>query len=111
MPLLSGASNVMGIHFSTGDEMDVAVVVALLCAQIQYGIERVERTLPHLYQLAQGGTAVGTGLNTKKVHMERQRPNPETYTFKHVGHASLYIWLLRLAGARRSPRSPEGDTP
>lgn len=23
-------------------------------------------TLPHLYQLAQGGTAVGTGLNAKK---------------------------------------------
>lgn len=35
-------------------------------AQVKYGIERVERTLPHLYQLAQGGTAVGTGLNTKK---------------------------------------------
>jgi fumarate hydratase class II len=32
--------------------------------QIEYGIERVEQTLPRLYQLAQGGTAVGTGLNT-----------------------------------------------
>ncbi|KAI9364455.1 fumarate hydratase precursor rhizopus oryzae [Zopfochytrium polystomum] len=34
--------------------------------QISYGIERVEATLPRLYNLAQGGTAVGTGLNTKK---------------------------------------------
>ncbi|OLL26456.1 Fumarate hydratase, mitochondrial [Neolecta irregularis DAH-3] len=34
--------------------------------QIQYGIERVESTLPRLKRLAQGGTAVGTGLNTKK---------------------------------------------
>ncbi len=34
--------------------------------QIANGIKRVEVTLPHLYQLAQGGTAVGTGLNTKK---------------------------------------------
>ena len=33
--------------------------------QIEYGIARVEGTLPRLYQLAQGGTAVGTGLNTK----------------------------------------------
>jgi fumarate hydratase class II len=33
--------------------------------QIQLGIERVKATLPHLYFLAQGGTAVGTGLNTK----------------------------------------------
>ncbi|EGG15369.1 fumarate hydratase [Cavenderia fasciculata] len=32
--------------------------------QIEYGILRVEATLPRLYQLAQGGTAVGTGLNT-----------------------------------------------
>lgn len=32
--------------------------------QLAYGIERVEQTLPRLYQLAQGGTAVGTGLNT-----------------------------------------------
>ncbi|MCO5612805.1 hypothetical protein L7F22_067076 [Adiantum nelumboides] len=34
--------------------------------QVKYGIERVKGTLPRLYQLAQGGTAVGTGLNTKK---------------------------------------------
>jgi fumarate hydratase class II len=33
---------------------------------VEYGIARVEGTLPRLYQLAQGGTAVGTGLNTKK---------------------------------------------
>lgn len=34
--------------------------------QIAYGIERIRATLPRLYQLAQGGTAVGTGINTKK---------------------------------------------
>ncbi|GMI74016.1 FUMARASE 2 [Hibiscus trionum] len=34
--------------------------------QVKYGIDRVSATLPRLYQLAQGGTAVGTGLNTKK---------------------------------------------
>ncbi|WP_250451985.1 class II fumarate hydratase [Caballeronia sp. ATUFL_M2_KS44] len=32
-------------------------------AQLDQGIRHVEATLPHLYQLAQGGTAVGTGLN------------------------------------------------
>jgi fumarate hydratase, class II len=32
-------------------------------AQIDQSIRHVEATLPHLYQLAQGGTAVGTGLN------------------------------------------------
>jgi len=34
--------------------------------QIKYGIERVKATLPRLSQLAQGGTAVGTGINCKK---------------------------------------------
>ncbi|KAJ1981025.1 hypothetical protein H4R34_002240 [Dimargaris verticillata] len=34
--------------------------------QLTYGIERVKDTLPRLCNLAQGGTAVGTGLNTRK---------------------------------------------
>jgi fumarate hydratase class II len=34
--------------------------------QVAKGIQRIERTLPNLYELAQGGTAVGTGLNTRK---------------------------------------------
>ncbi len=33
--------------------------------QIEYGIERVEATLHRLYALAQGGTAVGTGINSR----------------------------------------------
>lgn len=33
--------------------------------QIAYGIERVRSCLPRLMELAQGGTAVGTGLNAK----------------------------------------------
>ncbi|MBX9786068.1 MAG: class II fumarate hydratase [Alphaproteobacteria bacterium] len=31
--------------------------------QVKMGIQRIKNTLPHLYELAQGGTAVGTGLN------------------------------------------------
>ena len=34
--------------------------------QVRKGIERVEAALDDIYELAQGGTAVGTGLNTKK---------------------------------------------
>jgi len=34
--------------------------------QIKQGIARIEATVPQLYELAQGGTAVGTGLNAKK---------------------------------------------
>jgi len=34
--------------------------------QIRNGIERIKMALPGIYELAQGGTAVGTGLNTDK---------------------------------------------
>ncbi|SDE17866.1 fumarase, class II [Paracoccus isoporae] len=34
--------------------------------QVRMGIERVKMCLPQIYELAQGGTAVGTGLNTSK---------------------------------------------
>ncbi|KAJ2920302.1 hypothetical protein MD484_g13, partial [Candolleomyces efflorescens] len=34
--------------------------------QVSNGIERIKAVLPRLSMLAQGGTAVGTGLNTKK---------------------------------------------
>merc|ERR1719466_281649 len=33
--------------------------------QLAFGIDRVQATLPRLYMLAAGGTAVGTGLNTR----------------------------------------------
>ena len=34
--------------------------------QVRQGIDRVKAALPAIYELAQGGTAVGTGLNTQK---------------------------------------------
>jgi fumarate hydratase, class II len=35
-------------------------------AQVEHGIKAISNTLPHLAELALGGTAVGTGLNTPK---------------------------------------------
>jgi fumarate hydratase class II len=40
-------------------------------AQLEYGIQRVRGTLPGVYELALGGTAVGTGLNTHPEFAER----------------------------------------
>ena len=37
--------------------------------QINNGIERIKGTLPKLMELAQGGTAVGTGLNLSLIHI------------------------------------------
>ena len=39
--------------------------------QVSYGIERAERTLPRLYELALGGTAVGTGINSHPEYADR----------------------------------------
>jgi fumarate hydratase class II len=39
--------------------------------QVAYGMQRVEGVLPRLYELALGGTAVGTGLNTHPEYADR----------------------------------------
>ena len=39
--------------------------------QIEYGIARIEATLPRVMELAQGGTAVGTGINSKEGFAEK----------------------------------------
>src|SRR5690625_3133789 len=39
--------------------------------QIELGIERIERALPSIYELALGGTAVGTGLNCPPGFVEK----------------------------------------
>lgn len=43
--------------------------------QLKNGIERIESTLPRIYQLAAGGTAVGTGLNTRVGFAEKVAEN------------------------------------
>ena len=48
--------------------------------QVAYGIARVESTLPRLYELALGGTAVGTGLNTHPEYAVRVAEKIRTYT-------------------------------
>ncbi|ALC45216.1 CG6140, partial [Drosophila busckii] len=39
--------------------------------QLTNSLERIDAVLPHVYQLALGGTAVGTGLNTRKGFAEK----------------------------------------
>lgn len=48
--------------------------------QIEYGIERVKACLPRLMQLAQGGTAVGTGINSKVGFAEKFADNVSDIT-------------------------------
>lgn len=48
--------------------------------QVKNGIDRVHATQPRLYELAAGGTAVGTGLNTKKGFAEAIAAEIAKYT-------------------------------
>ncbi len=40
-------------------------------SQLEHGIKALENTLPHVAELALGGTAVGTGINTPKGYSEK----------------------------------------
>ena len=51
-------------------------------AQIEYGIKAIENSLPHLAELALGGTAVGTGINTPDGYPERVA----AYIAEFTGH-------------------------
>ncbi|HKT15336.1 MAG TPA: class II fumarate hydratase [Allosphingosinicella sp.] len=51
-------------HLQDATPLTVGQEFSGYAAQIQDGIARVEAVLPRLQRLAQGGTAVGTGLNT-----------------------------------------------
>lgn len=53
-------------HLQDATPLTLGQEFSAYVTQIQKGKDRIERTLPNLYELAQGGTAVGTGLNTRK---------------------------------------------
>lgn len=51
-------------HLMDATPLTLAQEFSGYVTQVKNGIERVESVLKHVYQLALGGTAVGTGLNT-----------------------------------------------
>jgi fumarate hydratase, class II len=102
--------------------------------QVELGIARVEATLPGLYALAQGGTAVGTGLNTHSEFAERfaakvmeltalpfttavnkfeALASHDALVFTHGAFASLTTGLFKIANDIRlmgsGPRSGLGE--
>lgn len=75
-------------------------------AQVEHSIQRIQNTLPRLYELALGGTAVGTGLNThpefaaqaaEKIAQETQLPF-QTAKNKFAALAS-HDTLVEVSGA------------
>ena len=58
-------------HTQDATPLTLGQEVSGYAAQVENGIARIEAVLPGLYHLAQGGTAVGTGLNAPEGFAEK----------------------------------------
>jgi len=57
-------------HFMDATPITVGQELSGYVAQLDYGLRAIRNTLPHLSELALGGTAVGTGINTPDHYAE-----------------------------------------
>jgi fumarate hydratase class II len=57
-------------HFMDATPVTVGQELSGFVAQLDYGIKAIKNTLAHISELALGGTAVGTGLNTPMGYQE-----------------------------------------
>lgn len=58
-------------HFMDATPLTLGQEFSGYVSQLDHGLIALENTLPHLSELALGGTAVGTGLNTPKGYSKR----------------------------------------
>lgn len=57
-------------HFQDATPLTLGQEISGYVSQLDHGIRAIKNTLPHLSELALGGTAVGTGLNTPPGYSE-----------------------------------------
>ncbi len=57
-------------HFMDATPITVGQELSGYVAQLEHGLKAIKNTLPHLSELALGGTAVGTGINTPENYAE-----------------------------------------
>jgi fumarate hydratase class II len=57
-------------HFMDATPLTVGQEFSGYASQLKHGLKAIENTLAHLSELALGGTAVGTGINTPKGYAE-----------------------------------------
>ena len=62
----SGLIKIGRTHLQDATPVTLGQEFSGYAAQVGFAVERIETSLPGLYALAQGGTAVGTGLNARK---------------------------------------------
>jgi fumarate hydratase class II len=69
-------------HFMDATPLTVGQELSGYVSQLNHGLKAIKNTLPHLSELALGGTAVGTGINT-----------PEGYSENVAGHIAALTGL------------------
>lgn len=57
-------------HFMDATPLTLGQEISGYVSQLNHGLKAINNTLPHLTELALGGTAVGTGINTPKGYSE-----------------------------------------
>lgn len=67
----SGLVKIGRTHLMDATPLTLGQEFSGYATQLKYSLERLERVMPGVYQLALGGTAVGTGLNTHPEFAEK----------------------------------------
>ena len=62
-------------HLMDATPLTLGQEISGYVSQLDHGLRAIEHTLPHLAELALGGTAVGTGINTPKGYAENVAKN------------------------------------
>ncbi|MBO9729260.1 MAG: class II fumarate hydratase [Chitinophaga sp.] len=62
-------------HFMDATPLTLGQEISGYVAQLNHGLKAINNSLPHLSELALGGTAVGTGINTPKGYSENVAKN------------------------------------
>lgn len=121
-------------HLQDATPLTVGQEFSAWVSQLQHALAHVDSTLDHLSELAVGGTAVGTGLNTHPQFGQRVaallaqeltldfRQSPNTFealaahdamVFGHAALKTLAVALMKIAGDIRllasGPRSGIGE--
>jgi len=67
-------------HFMDATPLTVGQEISGYMSQLNHGLKAIKNTLAHLSELALGGTAVGTGINTPKGYAENVAKHIATLT-------------------------------
>ena len=85
-------------HFMDATPLTLGQEFSGYVSQLDHGLKAIKNTLSHLSELALGGTAVGTGINTPPGYAENVAKKIATLTGLTVGTT---IWVrVRTIGAK-----------